>query len=316
MGARWKQAIQAAEKDTQTLFFEPRKDPDQMTRILVRVSYNHENDVQRYFRWTFLSPQDNIERWLKQETIKGKKFKYVSEVSVILGQPRVPPRTHSQICWDEHSEAIQAQLSFWKEWIFNLKVSHEDAKDNEKTLGKKPFPLDPFLAELQLENDATAQEFMDMAQYRANMPVHDRFSMNCDVINAPNFCHVCFTVAHLFAVCKARGCTICGSKDHPFYKCVKLCKCKARPPHTESKCPLKSARSTQPQEVVSLRRIQKEQKEMTMLEPFENTISETFPMEDNGFDWPIPVSNSPVNESDESLEFPESFLRPFRLRKK
>ncbi|KAM9888187.1 hypothetical protein OXX69_013125, partial [Metschnikowia pulcherrima] len=109
-------------EDKETIHFEPRRDPGKKTHILVKVSYDRTEDVQRYFRWNFLTPQDVVEKWRSPEIVGTKTKRHVTHVSLVLGQENVPPKIASQACWEDHFSVVQDQLKFWMEWIQNIEV--------------------------------------------------------------------------------------------------------------------------------------------------------------------------------------------------
>ncbi|KAM9928536.1 hypothetical protein OXX80_009974 [Metschnikowia pulcherrima] len=169
-------------EDKETIHFEPRRDPGKKTHILVK---------------------DVVEKWRSPEIVGTKTKRHVTHVSLVLGQENVPPKIASQACWEDHFSVVQDQLKFWMEWIQNIEVGvykpdqeHDNAEYNT------------FLEELKNEQDVTATELIQIVKYRPNAPAHKQFNMSCEVVRAPNFCHLCRTVAHPLALCEAKGCTM------------------------------------------------------------------------------------------------------------
>ncbi|GEQ72840.1 hypothetical protein JCM33374_g6528 [Metschnikowia sp. JCM 33374] len=260
-------------KDNETLFFEARRDPDGKTRVLVKVSYNKEEDVQRYFRWNFLSLQDTVESWRVQKNVSSSKHKYTSLVWLVLGQDKMPPKSPSSVLWYEFVDDIQTQIRFWVQWIDNVQAFMESPPPEGQDREKRTAHFLEVLAKLEGEKDRSCMDFFDMVQFRPNLNVHKQYSMVCEVTKASYYCHLCRTLAHTFSRCEARGCTICGSKMHPYYKCTKRCTCMTKPAHMTTKCPRNIASAGPEKEVVSLRKIQKNQDNVFMsLEQSEDRV--------------------------------------------
>ncbi|KAM9927214.1 hypothetical protein OXX59_002700 [Metschnikowia pulcherrima] len=298
-------------EDKQTIHFEPRRDPGKKTHILVKVSYDRTEDVQRYFRWNFLTPQDVVEKWRSPEIVGTKTKRHVTHVSLVLGQENVPPKTASQACWEDHFSVVQDQLKFWMEWIQNIEVGVYKP-DQEHDIAE----YNTFLEELKNEQDVTATELIQIVKYRPNAPAHKQFNMSCEVVRAPNFCHLCRTVAHPLALCEAKGCTVCGSRNHPHYKCAKKCTCKTRPLHLASECPLKSGWTASKQEV-SLRRLQKGQRQEVVAAPRLESPKTFFGEEQDEESGDKKMgSETSISDAGNGIEGVELNLRDFHLTRK
>ncbi|GEQ72567.1 hypothetical protein JCM33374_g6254 [Metschnikowia sp. JCM 33374] len=257
MGKRLNERSKANDKET--IFFEPKQQPGKKTSVLVKVAYNKEEDVQRYFRWNFLTFQDTVESWRVQKEVKNSNHKYTSHVWLILGQQTLPPKTPSSVYWTEYVEDIQKQLRFVMQWMCNIEESMKRPAPKGKDKESRNAQLQETLDELQPEKDRICLEFMDIVKCRPKPSVQTQYSMVCEVLKAPNYCHLCRTVSHPFSQCEARGCTVCGSKMHPYYKCIKRCECKTKPLHMKEKCPRNTATIGPSRKAESLRKIQKSQ---------------------------------------------------------
>lgn len=196
----------------------------QISVIAATVSFVNADAPQKIFERSFLHPEDQLLRWSPQSR-NGKTES--AQVTIRLGQPKLPPRTLNKELWKVNLTAEIIPLWPVLPSLENrLKEVHKSRTSKGYT-GTNSVKTSDFLEEYQrkLWNEGPPEA---AAVARHTLP--DETQMTCTVTTALQHCPLCHTTAHSFANCDnpARGCTICGSKFHPARTCNKRCDCPQR----------------------------------------------------------------------------------------
>lgn len=78
---------------------------------------------------------------------------------------------------------------------------------------------------------------------KPNKQLVDFLEMTSVVKFCYQYCNICHSTDHSLTNCEKKGCRLCLSKNHPFWKCTQRCKCGKRPHHLEKSCPNRKVHS-------------------------------------------------------------------------